>query len=190
MELTNRQQRLFDFVKEQHGDQKRKYTGAPYWTHLWDVAEIVSHYPQVVMGIEIALCHDLLEDTLCTSGVLDEALITAGYSHWSERAIVIIDVSYLTDEYTSESYPEFNREKRKELEAKRLTKIPGNTQSVKYADIIDNTGSIVQYDPGFARVYLCEIGKKIYLMNKGNPDLHNRCLEVYETACESLKINP
>ena len=42
MELQERQWELFDFVKEQHQDHKRKYTGEPYYTHLLRVAEIVS----------------------------------------------------------------------------------------------------------------------------------------------------
>ena len=189
MELTNRQQRLFDFVKEQHREQKRKYTGIPYWHHLRDVAYTMSYYPSVTFGIEIAMCHDLLEDTDCRSSALREFMMKVGYSG-EDAGFILHGVKELTDQFTHEAYPEMNRKARKDAEAERLINISANSQSVKYADIIDNTSSIVQYDPGFARVYLCEIGKKIYLMNKGNPDLHNRCLEVYETACESLKINP
>lgn len=186
MKLTNRQRSLFEFVKDYHGDQIRKYTGASYWTHLWDVAEIISHYPNVEMGIEIALCHDLIEDTKCTSKILDEFLLANGYTVWRERMIIIRDVSHLTDEYTHEAYPELNRERRKNLEAKRLSHIPANAQSVKYADIIDNTSSIVKYDPGFAKVYLSEIGKKIYQMNKGEKELYAKCLECYESALNTL----
>lgn len=189
MKLTSSQQRLFDFVKEQHGDQKRKYTGAPYWTHLWDVAEIISHYPEVEMGIEIALCHDLIEDTPCTAGMLDEALLRFKYFEWRSRMVIVRDVSHLTDEYTKEAYPEFNREKRKALEAKRLKHITANAQSVKYADMMDNTQSIVQNDLDFSKVYLAEIGKKIYSMDKGIPDLHKRCVATYEQAVLVLKMS-
>ncbi|MCE7039211.1 HD domain-containing protein [Dyadobacter sp. CY312] len=186
MKISSRQTRLFYFVKAAHGEQKRKYTNLPYWTHLWSVAEIVSGYPDIEMGIEIALCHDLLEDTPCTSKELDEYLLDNGYHDWQDRMKIVRDVSHLTDEYTSETYPELNRATRKNLEAKRLIGITPNAQSVKYADIIDNTSSIVQYDLGFAKVYLQEISAKIYKMDKGNPDLYKRCLETVENAVNNL----
>lgn len=189
MELTERQNQLFEFVKQHHGDQKRKYTFAPYWTHLLSVAETVSTYPTIIMGVEIALCHDLLEDTKCTPNDLEEYLQTNGYEKLNERMVILRDVSHLTDEYTSEAYPALNREKRKTLEAKRLIEITPNAQSVKYADIIDNTSSIVQHDPGFARVYLKEIGKKIYGMDKGEATLYRKCLAVYAYACSILGVN-
>ncbi len=66
LELTERQWALFDYVKEMHGGQKRKYTGAPYYTHLLSVADRVEQYVQNGYETEIALCHDLIEDTECS----------------------------------------------------------------------------------------------------------------------------
>lgn len=37
LQLNKQQSDLFDFVKKSHGDQKRKYTGEPYWNHLKNV---------------------------------------------------------------------------------------------------------------------------------------------------------
>ena len=34
-------EQLLEYVKQQHGDQERKYTGEPYHVHLTAVAEIV-----------------------------------------------------------------------------------------------------------------------------------------------------
>lgn len=189
MKLSNRQTRLFDFVKEQHGEQKRKYTGFPYWHHLRDVAYTISYYPSVAFGVEIAMCHDLLEDTDCNYIGLLTKLSKLGYL-MHDAAFIANGVQELTDQFTHEAYPEMNRKARKDSEAQRLVSISANSQSVKYADIIDNTTSIAEHDPGFAKVYLPEIGKIIYRMDKGHPDLHKRCLEVYESACETLKINP
>lgn len=35
-------ERVLEFAKKAHGDQKRKYTGEPYWTHVKEVGDIVS----------------------------------------------------------------------------------------------------------------------------------------------------
>ena len=188
MKLTNRQQRLFDFVKWYHASQLRKYTGDPYWTHLFSVADIASKY-KIKFGTEISLCHDLLEDTECTYNQLVDFLFHLRYPA-VDAVFIGNSVHELTDQYTHYKYPNMNREARKHAEAERLIGISANSQSVKYADIIDNTSSIVQYDPGFAAIYLPEIGKIIYRMNKGVPVLYARCVETYEKACESLKINP
>lgn len=188
MKLTNRQTNLLHFVKEQHGDQKRKYTLAPYWTHLMSVAELVSEYPDIEMGVEIALCHDLAEDTKCKFYQLNEFLLNNGYGSETERHVILRDVTHLTDVFTSEAYPALNRAARKSEEAQRLISISPNAQSVKYADIIDNTSSIVKHDPGFAKVYLKEIEGKIPKMDKGNPELYARCLDVFDKAVKQLEL--
>ena len=187
MTLTDRQLELFDFVKDHHGEQKRKYSNAPYWTHLLAVAEIVNGYSGIELGIEIALCHDLLEDTKCTSEDLEAYLLSHFYNP-EETQIIVRDVIHLTDQYTHEAYPDKNRAERKKLEAERLIGITANAQSVKYADVIDNTSSIVKNDPGFARVYIKEIAAKIHQMNKGNQKLYKRCLESVDQAVKELKI--
>lgn len=186
MELTQQQQEIFEFVKIQHGDQKRKYTNAPYWTHLHCVAEIVAVYNSV-LGIEIALCHDLLEDTACSREQLNDHLEQIGYDYHS-RIVIVTDVLHLTDQFTSEQYPDLNRAARKAKEAERLIGISPNAQTVKYADIIDNTSSIVQYDPGFAKVYIKEISAKIYKMDQGDADLYKRCLETVRRAAFQLGL--
>lgn len=186
MKLILRQSKLLEFVITAHGEQKRKYTNLPYWTHLVSVAEIVSKYKSI-LGIEIALCHDLLEDTKYTASEVWDFLASIGYDH-EDQIIIGHCVLHLTDQFTSEAHPELNRATRKKLEADRLTQIPANAQTVKYADIIDNTSSIVQYDPDFAKVYLKEIQAKIYKMDKGDPELYKRCLETVEGAVKKLEL--
>lgn len=189
MELTNRQKDLFEFVKDYHGDQKRKYTNEPYWHHLLSVAEIASEHLKEFGVIEIALCHDLLEDTDCTWDLLHEALEGLGYSY--DDATQIADgVHFLTDSYTKERYPDINRRERKKLEAVRLGQIPFVCQSVKYADLIDNTSSIVDYDPAFAKTYLKEKRDILNQMRKGNIDLLIECCYVLRSAEEKLITSP
>jgi len=49
-----------------------------------------------------------------------------------------------------------NRAERKRLSRERLAQAPGWVQTIKRADLVSNTSSIVLHDPNFARVYLRE----------------------------------
>ena len=62
----------------------------------------------------------------------------------------------VTDVFTHEAYPELNRKIRKGMEADRLATISDDAKLVKLADMIDNTSSITEHDPGFAKLYLAE----------------------------------
>ena len=155
----------FEFVKEWHADQVRKYTGVPYWTHLLSVAERI--YPYVSDMVEVALCHDLKEDTDCTYDQLYDHLLMIGYKKGEAKKIVS-GVTDLTDVYTKEAYPKLSREKRKQLEAERLWKIPAKSQTVKYGDLIDNGLDITKNDPGFAKTYYYEKLEIMRGMRNGN----------------------
>lgn len=177
---------LFDFVKEQHGGQNRNYTNEPYYTHLWAVAEIIYSIGGNQWMICVALCHDLFENTDCTEKMLRAKLRELGFSHLGIR-FIIKGVNFLTDYFTKERFPTMNRAMRKEKEAKRLWNIPAVFQTIKYADLIDNTNSIMEHDPKFAETYLEE--KKFILsgMVKGQPDLLSACRFLI-FAAQSKKI--
>jgi|688.fasta_scaffold312507_2 (p)ppGpp synthase/HD superfamily hydrolase len=188
MELTEKQEKFLEFVKEQHGTQVRKYTDEPYWTHPYAVATLVNKYisEEEQYCIEIALGHDLLEDTSCTVDSLKIKLKEIGYSVDSSNQIVsgILD---LTDHFTKESYPNYNRKKRKLLEVVRLTMIPPTSQTVKYADLIENISSIVEHDKSFAVTYLEEKKEIIKHIRNGNFDLYMRVIKVYLDNLEILE---
>lgn len=146
--------KLIEFVKEWHGEQVRKYTGDPYYVHLLSVANAADK-TGVAWGFEIGLCHDLLEDTECKRGDLYACLIASGYKQ--NASVEICDgVQDLTDVFTSEAFPYLNRSIRKQCEALRLGTISRTSQIIKCCDLIDNTSSIVQYDPAFAVKYIAE----------------------------------
>lgn len=172
MEWTPKQEELLAFVKIKHGDQKRKHTGEPYWTHLVSVASIVKPYAS--NGVEIALCHDLFEDTDCEENELRDFLINHSYQD-SEADLILKGALELTDQYVPKNFPQINRKERKKLEAKRLGSISPLAQTVKYADLIDNTSSIVVQDPNFAKVYLHEKQDILNVMREGHPDLLKIC---------------
>lgn len=185
MELSKRQQRLLEFVKEQHGSQRRKYTGDPYWTHVYSVAERVSEL--VPEGIEIALGHDLLEDTSCTYEQLRSFLLGNGYTG-PEADRIADGVVELTDVFVVENYPEWNRRIRKKKEAERLSQISPLAQSVKYADLIDNSLSIVEHSTSFASTYLLEKVEILDGMRQGNIHLLIEACAVLHEGLKSIGV--
>jgi guanosine-3',5'-bis(diphosphate) 3'-pyrophosphohydrolase len=133
------------FAREVHKDQRRKYTLSPYVDHLAEVAGIVSTvcWPHTHLEQEMiaaAWLHDCRED----QGVSDQSL--------RDRfgGIVADAVAMLSDLETG------NRAERKAASRDRLSHVWPFVQTIKVADLISNTASIVQHDPGFARVYLEE----------------------------------
>ena len=63
--MNSRLQKAYDFVKEKHKDQKRKFTGVDYITHLEDTAMLLwDSYDDAETDYFIAaLLHDVVEDT-------------------------------------------------------------------------------------------------------------------------------
>lgn len=186
MILNEKQQKLLHFVKECHGDQKRKYTGEPYWTHPLAVAEIVAEFMPDSIAVEVALCHDLFEDTKIMERELGLKLTDLLYSP-SDIYSINRFVRQLTDEFTPKSYPRLNRTQRKAKEAERMRQIGVPAQSVKYADLIHNTESIVKHDPDFAVVYLNEKRELLNHMRAGDINLLIKCCWTYQEAVNQLK---
>jgi len=172
--LTDRQERLLEFVKDMHGEQVRKYTNEPYWTHPLAVAKLVHQYASEYLAVEVALCHDLLEDTSCTDFALFSKLEELGYSRFEAYEITKA-VLELTDVYTSERFPWMNRRERKRNEAIRLGGVGNMAKNVKFGDMIDNTSSIVQHDKKFAKVYLEEKAEMLSRMRNTGSEIYIEC---------------
>ena len=155
-----------EFAQYWHGDQKRKYTGEPYWHHLVRVQQLVEPIDnEIHMWSMVALTHDVLEDTQCSAEDLWDffekfQVPLAPY--------VVRHVQDLTQEYTKDKYPEMNRFERKRAEHSLLQVASTLSIDVKYADIIDNVTGIVAQDPEFAKVYLEEKLHLLYKANHGN----------------------
>lgn len=114
--------------------QKRKYTDEPYWHHPFKVAEIVNSTAEpIIQDVIAAYLHDVVEDTQIQLHTIWDLF---GYDvYWS--------LHWLTEHYTKENYPNLNRSQRKQREAQRLGKASYRTQTIKVADLIDNTSTIV-----------------------------------------------
>jgi len=184
-DLTIRQVDLLKFVQAMHEGQVRKYTNEPYYNHCLEVSYLVDQFEDGCR--EIALCHDLFEDTDCDFKRLYDKMVEIGYSEdFSYKTCTCVDE--LSDEYTSEKYPYLNRKKRKIKEAQRLGTISYLSQTVKYADLINNIESIVDRDPNFAKVYIQEKEDILSLMTEGNKELFKTCQKSLQKSKEKLEI--
>ena len=135
-----------EFATQAHAGQKRKYTGDDYIVHPIAVAKMVSDSGGSEDQIMAAILHDTIEDTDVFYGQL-----------WKVFGKTVADlVQELTDVFTHEAFPLANRALRKSKEADRLATISDEAKLIKLCDMIDNTSSIVEHDPDFAKVYLVE----------------------------------
>ena len=100
-----------------------------------------------------------------------------------ENAIATLKyVVELTDVYTKKNYPHLNRKQRKAKEFKRLKSVSDEAQTIKYADIIDNSKEIADHDPSFAPVFLTEYKSLLKDMKEGNRELYERALKTVNEA--------
>ena len=157
------------FAEEAHGDQMRKYSKEKYIVHPVRVMELCRAYSDKLNVLAAALLHDVLEDTPISKEEMFEFL--RGVMSYGQAEKTLKLVVELTDVYIKEDYPHLNRDQRKAKETARMAKISADAQTIKYADIIDNTTDIVQHDPSFARVYMREARTLLKVMMKGNKDL-------------------
>lgn len=151
------------FAIERHGGQQRKYTGEPYWYHLRNVAEILTKLGCHPVLIAAAWLHDCLEDTETKAVELEE--------HFGPE---VYDLVFALTDFASTSV---NRATRKAMDRRRLAASSPPAQTIKLADLIDNTASIVKHDPDFARVYLDEKEKLLLVLTRGEPALIKRAWE-------------
>jgi len=171
------------FIAHGATGQKRKYTNEPYYNHCKNVFEILKINLETddKNSESIMLCscylHDVLEDTHLTSS----DLICVGVP----RPVVKVVI-----ELTDISKPEDgNREARKKIDRERYASASYEAKTVKCADLIDNTSSIVKYDKDFAKIYLREKELLLPYLLGADQNLHNMAAATLEKAKRELGIN-
>ena len=141
-----------------HAGHYRPHSNEPYVVHLASVAALVRSVPtHEPWMLQAAWGHDLLEDTQATLSVLRARL--------DPRAVEAI--VWLSDHQISGK----NRVERKARIRDKLIRAPGRVQTVKVADVIDNSRSIAQRNPDFARVYLPEQAALVDVLDQADPVL-------------------
>jgi GTP diphosphokinase / guanosine-3',5'-bis(diphosphate) 3'-diphosphatase len=139
-----------DFAIKAHGDQKRKYTGVPYWHHLEEVAQILMRYSASPWWSPPAGC------------TTRSRTPTPPTRSWSARfgmpianlVIEVTDVSQRSSGNTPEGVG--NRILRKQIDRQFLAGASARGQMLKCADMLSNTKNIVEHGGNFARVYVPE----------------------------------
>jgi (p)ppGpp synthase/HD superfamily hydrolase len=109
--------------------------------------------------VAAAWLHDVVEDTGCT---FTDVHMAFG-----------IDIATLVGWLTDVSRPEDgNRATRKAMDRAHTAEAPAEAQTIKLADLISNSRSIMQHDPEFAKVYLEEKRLLLEVLTKGDAGLH------------------
>lgn len=133
------------FARHAHRDQRRKYTNNPYIDHLAEVAGIVAATDIAGSSMDtivsVAWLHDCIEDQR-----VDVYELATQFGQEIAQGVLLL----------SDLETNGNRAERKAASRARLAAAPGWVQSIKCADLISNTSSIVQHDPKFAVTYLEE----------------------------------
>ena len=144
------------FAQAAHEGQQRKYTHEPYINHCLNVMQLVSMATTDTEMIAAAVLHDTIEDTSVDYNVLRRKF-------GSGVANLVVE---LTDVYTLPEHG--NRKVRKEKEKDRLATISHRAQTIKLADLIDNTSTISKYDKSFAKVYMNEKLQLLEVLKEGD----------------------
>ena len=151
------------FAREKHKDQVRKYSGEPYVNHLQEVAELVRTVPHTNVMMAACWLHDVVEDQHVLFSNLESEF---GY-----------DVMELVEMLTDISVPsDGNRKKRKELDRGHIAHALPDAKTIKLADLISNSSSILgSKDPeaiAFARVYVPEKKALLEVLKEGDQKLY------------------
>lgn len=142
-------------------DQRRKYTGEPYIVHPAEVVAIVKSVPHTPAMLAAAWLHDTVEDTPVTIEEIraefgDEIATLVGW---------LTDVSKPTDG---------KRAVRKAIDRQHTADAPAEAQTVKLADLLSNSKSILEHDLNFAAVYIEEKALLLDVLTKGDATLFAR----------------
>ncbi len=155
---------------------RRKYSQQPYEVHLKSVASLVKEVGGSEEMIAAAWLHDTVEDTPATHHDIEEAFGAK--------------VARLVYELTDVSKPsDGNRATRKALDRDHLSRASAAAQTIKLADLIDNTRDICKHDENFARVYLVEMAALLDVLDKGNAELMRRARKTLRKCLDKLEIS-
>ena len=156
-----------DFATKAHNGQVRKYTGEPYVMHPIAVSIIVASVSDNVNMHCAAVLHDVVEDT---DIAIDDIAEEFGYT-------VAMLVNELTDVSKSS---DGNRKTRKELDRIHLSAASNDSKTIKLADLINNSGSIIEHDRRFAKIYMQEKAELLKVLVGGNKELHKKATAIVD----------
>lgn len=150
--------------------QVRKHTGEPYINHPAELVELLrEHGIADQQMLAAAWLHDVVEDT----GISLEVI----------RAEFGACVATLVEGLTDVSKPEDgNRKTRKAIDRAHTAAQSPACKTIKLADLISNTRSIVERDPEFAKVYLAEKRELLEVLYDGDSRLWELASSIVSAA--------
>jgi hypothetical protein len=172
-------QRARDFAVTAHSNMnhRRKYTDAPYSTHLQNVVNLVAAVSDDAEILAGAWLHDVVEDTPTT---LEE--VEAGFGKSVARLVdCLTDVSRSSDG---------NRAVRKEIDRQHLARADAKAKTIKLADLIDNCRDICQHNRRFANVYLQEMAALLQVLSEGDPSLYGLAHKTHMQGLSTISRDP
>jgi (p)ppGpp synthase/HD superfamily hydrolase len=172
------EQRAKQFATQAHAsiDQRRKYSGELYIVHPAAVVEIVRSVDHTEAMLAAAWLHDTVEDTPVT---LEDIKREFGD-----------EVAELVEMLTDVSRPEDgNRAVRKEIDRQHTARASRAAKTIKLADLIENSCSILAHDRGFARTYLREKARLLEVLQEGDSALLQQATEIAIEGLSQLGLN-
>lgn len=151
--------RIFATAAHYAVGQVRKYTGESYINHPAEVVGILASSgaanPEMLAA---AWLHDVVEDTGVSIEVIRDEFGAC--------------VATLVEGLTDVSKPEDgNRKTRKAIDRAHTAAQSPACKTIKLADLISNTRSIVERDPEFAKVYRAEKRELLEVLRDGHRPL-------------------
>lgn len=150
-----------------HQGQERNYTGEPYHVHPEEVERLLASVGASTDLRAAGLLHDVIED--CGATYRDIARMFG--TRVADLVLMVTDVSR----------PEHgNREIRKELDRQHIKKADAEGKTLKLADLISNSPSIISHGKGFARKYMGEKKLLLEVLQEGHPVLYAQAAKIVD----------
>lgn len=161
------------FATDWHGDTMRKFSKVKYITHPQSVAYIIAYHGGSNNEIAAAWLHDTIEDTDATLEMIRD--------EFNE------DVAYMVDGMTK---PEIdgNRATRKLAMHEKLGSFDGRVHTLKAADRLHNLGTMIKYDPDFAKLYVRESIDMATYITKADAILFNKLMIALTNNARRLNV--
>ena len=172
----SRLQEALEFATKAHEGQVRKYTFEPYINHPIEVMNIVKTVPHTEEMLCAALLHDVVEDC----GVKLSDIFFKFKS---------LDIMFMVDDLSDISKPsDGNRQQRKAMDRNWIASGGAQSKTIKLADLISNSKSILEHDKDFAKVYIKEKELLLEVLTEGDSTLYAQAKDIVEKAKIELEI--
>ena len=169
--------RIFATASHHAAGNVRKYTGEPYINHPAAVVALVASVPHTPEMLAAAWLHDTVEDTRVSLGVIEQEF----GAEVADMVEMLTDVSHANDGL---------RAHRKARDREHTAQASPAAKTIKLADLIDNTRSIVERDPKFAEIYMAEKALLLEVLTEGAPELMAMARQAISEYQESRQTLP